>query len=540
MKPLTRRAALQLAGQSALAAAFLPTLAGAVETPFLTAPHGVVVGEPLAAVAGEKILREGGNAVDAVITAALTACLSSPGSCGVGGYGGHMVIAFAKSKRVVSIDYNSTAPAAARPDMFPLDEKGQVKGKINVHGWLAAGVPGTLAGMQLALDRFGTIPLRRALQPAIALAEDGVVLAPNQQFILPNNPSKDDPSPNAAAQSGGKQTNPRVAAMLRALAQDNSVAAFYDGKFARTIAQAFHAHGGLVTTKDLAAYRAHVVEPLAWSWGELTLHTAPLTAGGLTMLEALHALGKLAWPKLSDPLARLHAKLEALRIAWINRLQLCGDPKKASVPVATLLSTGHAHASAAKIRTALEQQQPVPLPKLAQNDGGTVNLSAVDREGNMVALTLTHGGSYGARVQVEELGFYLGHGMSRFDPQPGHPNCPEPGKRPLHNMCPTVVTRGGRPVMAVGGAGGTRIPNGVFEVLLRYVGEGLSLRDAMSVPRLHTTGGLDVFLGQGFSEAETQHLRKLGYTLKDLPSAYLSGVTFDPVSGPAGFARGWV
>src|SRR5437588_8149984 len=171
-KPLDRRDALRIAG-AGLLTPFLPVPCSEFEDEPTHKVGGVVVGQAEGAKVGMQILASGGNAVDAAVAAALTAGVVAVPLCGIGGYGGHMVIALAADKKVTAIDFNSTAPAAARPDMFPLDDNGQVKGKINIYGWLAAGVPGTLAGMQLALDRFGTKELKDVVQPALGYARDG-------------------------------------------------------------------------------------------------------------------------------------------------------------------------------------------------------------------------------------------------------------------------------------------------------------------------------------------------------------------------------
>src|SRR5205814_93113 len=164
------------------------------------------------------------------------------------------------------------------------------------------------------------------------------------------------------------------------------------------------------------------------------------------------------------------ARLEALRLAWDDRLKLLGDPTQADVSVQRLLSASYARKLAERIDAALRDDEMVPTATDGRPADGTVHLSAADGHGMFVALTLTHGGHFGAQVTVDGLGLILGHGMSRFDPRPGHPNCPGPGKRPLHNMCPTIVLKGGVPVVALGARGGRRIPNAVFEVLTALVG----------------------------------------------------------------------
>jgi gamma-glutamyltranspeptidase/glutathione hydrolase len=274
------------------------------------------------------------------------------------------------------------------------------------------------------------------------------------------------------------------------------------------------------------------VEPLALAWRDCTIYTAPLTAGGATVLEALHVLKVLGWEKrpARDPAAR-HAQLEALRLAWDDRLRHFGDPAKVEVPLARLLSAGHAKLLAAKVEAAVRAEKPAAAEGDRGKAGGTIHLSVADNRGMMVALTLTHGSLFGAQVGVPGLGLLLGHGMSRFDPRPKHPNSPGPGKRPLHNMCPTIVVRNDRPVLALGGTGGRRIPNAVFEVLAHYVGRGAELEDAMAAPRLHTEGDRVLTLESSWPEEDVAHLKKIGYTVRTGPSANVHAVAVDPKTG---------
>ena len=314
--------------------------------------------------------------------------------------------------------------------------------------------------------------------------------------------------------------------MLKTLAARNSAESFYRGDIADKIAAAFQRNGGLVTRDDLAAYRALEVAPTILEWNGATIHTAPLTATGLLLLEAFSALKALDWPKLV-PSQQLHAKLEALRIAWADRLRHFGDPAQVKVPTEKLLSRDYAGELAEKISGALAAQKPVPLEVNPSHAGGTTNLSAVDRHGNMIAVTLTHGASYGAKVAVDELGMVLGHGMSRFDPRPGLPNSPGPRKRPMDNMCPAIVTRDGTAIFALGAAGGTRIPNAVYEVLLNHVGLGSSMEAAMAAPRLDANGTLSIGLEKKHSAEDEALFQKLGYKTSRVTSAYVSAVSFD-------------
>ncbi|TXT21331.1 MAG: Gamma-glutamyltransferase, partial [Planctomycetota bacterium] len=452
---INRRAMLHRSTSAALAACCVSR--GLVAADREQGTHGFVIGEPTAEKVGARVLADGGNAVDAIVAAALAAAVAAPHQTGIGGYGAAGMFAIDGGRRIVALDANSAAPAAMQAEAFKPDASGQVPGRINEFGWLATGVPGILAGLQQVLSCFGTRSFCELVQPAIVLARDGfpwpaslvnTIRSAAKQFESDPGSRKlffRDGRPLAA---GEKFQNPELAEMLGALAKANSVEPFYRGDVAQCIAAEFQKHDGLVTTCDLAAYRARLVEPLCLSWGEHTIHTAPLTSGGLTVLQALATLRAMSWEKLPEGLSRTQARIEALRLAWRDRLTLLGDPNCSAVPQAKLFSEDYARECAAKITATVKQGKLLSHAVTRREHSGTISLSAADRYGNFAALTLTHGNSFGARVTVDGLGLTLGHGMSRFDPRPDHPNAPGPGKRPLHNMAPTIVTRGGQPVLA--------------------------------------------------------------------------------------------
>src|ERR1043166_262823 len=532
---VNRRRMLGLTGRAAMAATLTPRISFAA-TSKGSPPAGAIVGEPTAAKIGAQILADGGNAVDAIVGAALVAAVVSPHNCGIGGYGGHATIALAGAKRIASIDFNSTAPAAARADMFPLDANGAVSGKINEHGWLAAGVPGVLAGLELALQRFGTKSFRELVRPAIELARNGFPAGPRIATATRGSSAllrKDPASAKLLLKNGepyaavDRFSNPDLAQMLQTLADKNSVDDFYRGDIAQRIADAFKKNGGLVTAADLAAYRAREVEPLKIAWRGFEICTAPLTAGGLTIFEAALILQALDWDAMTAGGEKTMARVEALRAAWEDRLRRLGDPEKTEVPVESLLSKNHAGDLAEKIRAAIQNKTAVPSEARAKAQPGTVNLSCADTHGNMAALTLTHGNSFGAGITVEGLGLTLGHGMSRFEARPGHPNSVAPGKRPLHNMCPTIVLRDGKPLLAVGGAGGRKIPNSVFDVLINFTAAPALVEDAVAAPRMHTEGDLKIFLEKSWPESDRQFLPSAGYQIKTSPGAVVGAVLFD-------------
>jgi gamma-glutamyltranspeptidase/glutathione hydrolase len=502
--------------------------------------HGLVTGHPEGAAAGLAVLASGGNAVDTVVAAALVAGVVQVAGCGIAAYGGHALIAPAGGK-VTAIDFNFAAPAAARPGMFLLDAKGAVKGQANTFGWLAAGVPGTLAGLQLALDRHGTRKFAELVRPAIRYAREGFPvprgLARTLQAIqkcLARDPGSRKLffRKGRPLAEGDRLHNPELADLLEKLAARGSVDSFYHGDVARQIAAAFAQNGGLVTEKDLSAYRAREVQPLKLQWRGWEVHTAPLTAGGLTIFQTIKILEALNWCQWDRKEFRVsHARVEALRLAWHDRLRWLGDPEHARIPVERLLSDQHARHCADRVRRALKEKKPLSAQTDGRSASGTIHLSAIDAAGTMVALTLTHGGSLGAQVSIDGLGLVLGHGMSRFDPHPGHPNAPGPGKRPLHNMCPTVALRDGKPGLALGARGGRRIPNTVLDVLLARIGEGRTLPQAVRAPRMHTEGGLDVTLEKSWPADTLKRLKEIGFVIKAGPGAVLHAIERDPRSG---------
>jgi len=504
------------------------------------APKGQVTGQAEGAEAGKTVLAAGGNAVDAIVTAALVAGVVAVPGTGIAGYGGHLVIAKPDGK-TFAIDFNSTAPAALKPDTFTVDAKGNVKGDTNTFGWLASGVPGVLAGLQLALDKFGTKTFAESVKPAIRFAKDGFPVSRGFAANVRGAKARLAADPGSAKlffakgeplAEGATYKNPDLGDLLQTLAGRGNVSTFYKGDIADAIAAAFKKNGGLVTADDLAAYKAREVKPLVVEFAGHTVHTPAPSAGGLTVLQALAALGALEWGKF-DPtdLLATHTKLEALRVAWNDRLALLGDPDHAKVPIDRLLSEKYAKETAARVRAAVKAKKPLEGATDGRPSGGTVHLNAIDATGLTAALTFTHGGYFGAQVTIDGLGLVLGHGVSRFDPRPGRANSPAPGKRPLHNMCPTVVTKGGNPVLALGATSGRRIVNAVFDVLAYRLGQALPLAEAVKAPRLHTEGDTAVSLEPGWPARVGEHLNAVGFDVKAGPGASLSAIEREAATG---------
>jgi gamma-glutamyltranspeptidase/glutathione hydrolase len=223
-----------------------------------------------------------------------------------------------------------------------------------------------------------------------------------------------------------------------------------------------------------------------------------------------------------------------MRLAWRDRLTLLGDPHVVKAPVDRLLSEAYARECAGRIEKAIKAGKVLAHRVTPREQLGTINLSAADRDGNFIAITLTHGNSFGARVTVDGLGLTLGHGISRFDIDPAHPNAPGPSKKPLNNMSPTVVTRKGKPIFAAGGRGGRRIQNAMYEVLMQFVALGRPLDESLRSPRFHTEGSVDLRVEKTWPTAEVTELGKLGYRVQQGPSAVVSAVALEKESLTSG------
>lgn len=510
---------------TALGLAFGPSLHGG------TAPAlGGVIGEPQAAGAGNRVLAEGGNVVDAIVTAAATAAITSPQMCGFGGYGGQLILALQGGARVTSIEFNTVAPLAATPDMF--FREGKPNPQLHQFGWLSVGVPGLPAGLDLAMRRYGTIGLGKALEPALRFCKEGFPVSGAVATAFANNARlRKDPASEKLFYSEGKAPvrdqllkNPRLAEVLEEIARANSSEPFYHGTIAKKLCEEAARGGGLLSEKDMANYKARENEAVRWACQGFEVCTSPLTSGGVTALQALAIqaeLNQLDWTAREKFLGRV----EAMRLVWRDRLRLMGDPDQVSNPTKKLLSKDACQEAAREIASAIKTGKPLKPSAKTTTQTGTINLSAVDGKGNLAALTLTHGGSFGAQVSASSLGLVMSHGLSRFNIEPGHPNSVAPGKRPLHNMCPTIILKDGKNHAALGGRGGRKIPNAVFEVIFQMVMGGKGLKEAVASPRIHTEGNLDVELEAGFGAEKLGWIKNFGLKGSHAASATISAVS---------------
>jgi gamma-glutamyltranspeptidase/glutathione hydrolase len=509
-------------------------VAGGVRSPAAPQPpkEAVAVGtggavasvDPDATRAGIRILREGGNAVDAAVAANAVLGVTEPFVAGIGG-GGFLVVYLAHEHRVITIDGRETAPQAFRQDAFldPATGKPIPFFPQRVTSGMAVGVPGTLATWAAASSRFGTMPLKRLLQPAIAIAEHGFDVDQTFQSQVVDNLSRLQAFTSsrslfltAAGQPpavGSTFRNPELARTYRLIAHDGP-AAFYDGPIGAAVADTadrppvspdsqlgFSVTPGVMTTDDLTRYTAPMREPTHVNYrGYDVFGMAPPSSGGSTVGEALNILEGFDMSTADRALA-LHRYLEASKLAFADRNRWVGDPDFVDVPLSGLLSKDFAAerrcligSTAAPIPAAPGDPFP-PFSSCARAsavapgpEGASTNhLTVVDREGNIVAWTSTIEQIAGTAIAVPGYGFLLNNELTDFDPAPTpgvpDPNLPAGGKRPRSSMAPTIVLRDGRPLLGVGSPGGSTIITTVLQILLDRLDFGLSLPDAIASPR---------------------------------------------------------
>jgi gamma-glutamyltranspeptidase/glutathione hydrolase len=507
----------------------LATVVSALSFTPVAGRHGMVASsEPLASELGVQILREGGNAVDAAVAVGFALAVTHPVAGNIGG-GGFMLIRLASGEAVV-VDYREAAPTAASRNMY-VDSHGELIPRASTVGALSAGVPGTVAGLALAEEKYGKLGLARVIAPAVHLARDGFVVSYSLSESLRQDGdrlSKFDASRRIFLRDGRYYEpgeifrQPELAETLEAVAHLGAKG-FYGGPVARAIAATMQKYHGLITEQDLARYHPVVRQPLLGHFrGYEILSVPPPSSGGVALIEMLNILEPLDLG-VPDSFESMHFMVEAMRHAYADRAAYLGDADFVSVPVARLTSQAYA----AKLRDEILHSKPdAPIasgnPK-AFESSQTTHYSAVDDDGNAVANTYTLNNGYGSGVTVEGAGFLLNDEMDDFAAKPGSPNlyglvqgeanAIAPNKRPLSSMTPTVVLQGGKLRLVLGSPGGGMIINTILEVLLNNLIFKMDILQAVSFPRFHHQWMPDRLILErvGFSADTIQKLRDAGY-----------------------------
>nr|WP_308911953.1 gamma-glutamyltransferase [Pseudokordiimonas caeni] len=501
------------------------------------AERGMVVSqEGHASEAGLEILKAGGNAVDAAVATGFALAVTHPQAGNIGG-GGFMMVYLKKENRVIAIDYREMAPARAHRDMF-LNAAGDVDTQLTWFSNKASGVPGTVMGMTEALAKYGTMPLKKVMAPAIRLAEDGFPVSyaladslARYQKRLTADPAtaryffKADGSPYRAGEILRQKD---LAKTLKTIAEKGA-AGFYEGAVADKLVATMEASGGIITHADLKNYKAVERTPVRGTYkGYEVVSMPPPSSGGVHVIQILNILEGYDLKSMGHgSAAYIHRLTEAFKYAYADRSKYLGDPDFFDVPVEALTDKAYAAAIRAKIDPdhATPSTEILPAEKLPYESPQTTHYSTADRWGNMVSNTYTLNFSYGNGRSVDGAGFLLNNEMDDFSAKPGVPNAfgllggeanaIEPGKRPLSSMTPTLVFRNGEPYMATGSPGGSTIITVTLETMLNVMEFDMNMMEATAMPRIHHQWYPDRLLMEpGHSIDTARILGQMGHQVK--------------------------
>ena len=536
--------------------AYTPAAAGPVHA--VAAGHGMVVAqERIAAQIGADVLKRGGNAVDAAVATGFAMAVTYPRAGNIGG-GGFMVIHLAASQQDIAIDYREIAPAATTRDIF-LGPDGKPDQTKSLNSALGIGVPGTVAGLALALDKYGSgkFTLAELLKPAIALATDGFAVADDTADTLPEGRARLSRWPSSAKLLSSADGTPlREGDLLiqKDLAQTLSAIAeqgprgFYQGPVAEKLVKGIRDAGGIMTLDDLKSYQPTIRVPVHGSYRGYDIVSMPLpSSGGVVLLETLNILEGFPLPDMKQgSAASLHLLIEAMKRAYADRAHYLGDPAFVTAPVAKLMTKEYA----AKQRATISPDHATPwtdiLAAPSPHEGSnTTHFSIVDSAGNAVSNTYTLNYPYGVGLIAEGTGVVLNDELDDFTAALGasnafglvgfEANLPAPGKRPLSSMTPTIVLKDGKVVLVTGSPGGSRIISTVLQVIVNVLDYHMDVAAAVAAPRLHHQWLPDeVRIERGFPEEVIAALKARGHTVREpmgLTSANSIAVTADGLVG---------
>ena len=489
--------ALALASLGAHAASVAP----------VAAENGMVVtAQHLATRVGVDVLKDGGNAIDAAVAVGYALAVVYPAAGNLGG-GGFMTIQFTDGRKTF-LDFREKAPLAATANMY-LDAAGNVVKGLSTSGHLAVAVPGTVAGLEMALAKYGTMKRAALIAPAIKYAHDGFVLEQGDAdlFATATADFRKDAATAAiflnhgeAFAPGQKLVQRDLAATLKRISEKGEEG-FYKGPVGAAIAASSQAGKGIITQADLDQYKTRELKPVECNYrGYGVVSAPPPSSGGVVICEILNILEGYPLKDLGFRSAQaVHYQIEAMRHAYVDRNSYLGDPDFVKNPLDRLLDKAYA----AKLRALIDPGKagvskdikPGVAPHVIREGSNTTHYSIIDKQGNAVSVTYTLNDWFGARVTAAKTGVLLNNEMDDFTSKIGVPNlyglvqgaanAIAPGKRPLSSMSPTIVTKDGQPVMVVGTPGGSRIITAVLHTLINVIDYGMNVQEAVDAPRFH-------------------------------------------------------
>jgi gamma-glutamyltranspeptidase/glutathione hydrolase len=513
--------------------------------------HGIVVAaHPLAARAGVGILKKGGNAVDAAAATTLALGTVAPAFCGIGG-GGFGLIWLASEEKAIFVDFRERAPLASKEDMFRVSRTGNVYRRENSVGHRSVAVPGSVAGHSLMIEKYGKLRLRDALEPAIRYARGGFEVSRTMAYVWRRSVSKLRPFRGSRAiyLKRGRPYREGDKIHLRDLAKSyRSIAGhgpdeFYNGRISKGISEDMTSNDGQLTPPDLERYAPTVRDPIRGTYRDYEVISAPPpSSGGAIILQTLNMLE-------GHPLKDLrHNSAEALHLISETLMRSCSsirsricDPDFSQIPMSELVSKDQARKASASIMPD-SASSPIESSGIRSGDASnTSHLNVIDAEGNVVALTESVECYFGSGVVVPGTGILLNDTMHDFDAPRGRLNSVGPWKVPMSSMCPTLVMKDGRPFMAVGSAGATRIVSSVLQTILNILEFDMSPESAVAAPRIHTQDSL-IQVESGIESGSVEKLIGMGHLVESKrPSSarlYFGGVHVAIVGSESGELEG--
>jgi len=503
--------------------------------------HGMVAAQNrLSAEVGAAVLAEGGNAVDAAVAVGFSLAVTLPRAGNLGG-GGFMLIHDAGNDESIAIDYREQAPRRATRDMY-LDADGNVDRQLSMFSHMAAGVPGTVAGLYHAHRQYGSLPWERLLQPAIDQARNGVEVSFDLASLLSRRQERmcrDEAACGYFYKDGGESYRPGEILVQADLANSLELIAkqgpdaFYTGAIADLIVAEMERGGGLVDAESLAAYKPVVREPVRGTYrGYEVVSMPPPSSGGIHIVQMLNILENFPMAGMGYGSAdSIHLLAETFRLAYADRSEHLGDPDFYDVPLEWLMSKEYARQQAATIdmKKARKSEDVAPGVAPVAESEDTTHFSVIDAEGNVVANTYTLNFSYGSSIAVAGAGFLLNNEMDDFVAKPGVPNAYgllggdanaiAAGKRPLSSMTPTIVFADGKPWFVTGSPGGSRIITTVLQMIVNVIDHGMNIAEATAAPRMHHQWFPDVLSLEPFISPDTVSLlRARGHEIQEARS----------------------
>ncbi len=457
--------------------------------------HGMVAAAtPEAARVGLDILKQGGNAVDAAVAVGFALGVLEPNASGLGG-GGFMLIRFAKTGELIFLDFREKAPMKASAAMYALDAKGKPKESANKVGALAVAVPGEVAGLLTALEKYGTLDRRTVMQPAITHAEKGIRVSDVLSGLIMQNYDKLALFEESRAlylkndlpkETGDAITNLDLARTLKRIAEKGRDG-FYKGAVARRMVKAVADNGGLLTMDDLAGYRVKFREPVKGTYHDYELISAPpSSSGGTHVIQLLNIMENFDLTAMGfNSVNSWHVWAEAMKRIYADREKYMADTDFVKVPILGLTSKAYAK----KVSQTINMDTATAIPSAGDpwgyESGSTTHYSVVDKAGNLVAVTKTINYFFGSGLTVPGAGILLNDEMADFDYKPGNANSIEPGKRPLSCMSPTLILKNGKPFATLGTPGGKRIITTLALIISNLVDHGMDIQQAIEAPRVN-------------------------------------------------------